>query len=105
MYVLSVLLIGLLGAIGDIGLYRWSQTGASKQFVIGMASWLSCLLLFAGVFKITPRPLSLVFVTVAVIHVAVVLGWDFFIEGTRLSSRETLGLILAVAGLMMMELK
>ena len=98
-----LLLIGLTGAVGDIWLYRWAQSNRPLWFVSGLASWLISLILFALLMRSKPRSLSVTFVLIAVVHTAVVLGWDHFSEGTQLSRNEIAGALLAIAGVLLIE--
>lgn len=103
MFYLVVLGIAVLGAVGDIGLYRGARAGSPAVVVLGMASWFLSLLLFAGLVRWSDCTLSVSFVLCAAIHIAVVVGFDFLLESTALSTCGKLGVALTVVGILCIE--
>lgn len=104
-YDLLLLLSASLGAAGDIALYRWARGGvAFGQMLTGLALWICSLLLWTLVIRWSDRGLSLSFVLTAAFHIIVVLAYDRIVERTAMSRFEVLGLILAVLGIVLIDL-
>ncbi len=99
-----VMVIGVLGAGGDLLLYAWAQSRANWQLAAGLLVWVLSLLAFAFLLRYSNRSLSVVFVMVAALHTLIVLGWDLYIQFRRPSGWEVLGMLLALAGVATIEI-
>lgn len=100
---LLLAIIGVTGAIGDVFIYRWAGNGKFLMLASGAASWILCLYLFGLYCRASPRPLSIAFTLTAVVHIAIVVGWDVVAHGTRLTRLEWLGVALATIGVLVIE--
>jgi hypothetical protein len=96
--------VGLAGAAGDISLYRWAKSSRLGWLAFGMASWIVSLLLFALLLRHGERSLGATFVLAAVIHVGVVLGWEWFRGESNTSTLLWVGLVMAAVGIVLIEL-
>jgi uncharacterized membrane protein YhhN len=103
MFYLIIAAIAVLGAAGDIWLYRGARAGSSLQLALGLASWLVSLLMFAGLVRSSDCTLSVAFVLSAAIHVAVVVGFDFLMESPSLTLFERLGVVITIVGILCIE--
>lgn len=99
-----LVIVGIAGGVGDVCLYRGAKGSQLFWLVMGLASWLVCLLLFAAVLRWGGRSFSVTFVLSAIIHILIVIAWDLFTQKTKLSSLEYVGVVLAVSGILCIEL-
>lgn len=98
-----LVIIGISGGAGDVFIYRWAKSNQLQWMVFGQLSWILCITLFGLAMRIGSRSLSVTFVVTALIHIAVVLGWDLFMQRTKISTIESVGLVLAVIGVVCLE--
>ena len=91
-------IIGITGAVGDVFIYRWANNDKLLMLASGAASWILCLYLFGLYCRASTRPLSIAFTLTAVVHIAIVVGWDVAAHGTRLNRLEWLGVALPSPG-------
>src|SRR5262249_52642644 len=99
-----LLVIAGTGAVGDIALYRWATAQQRTWlFGVGLAMWLTSVTVYALLLRWSALSLSVSFILVAVFHIAAVLGWDRFGEGSHLSRLEIIGIVLAVIGVLLIE--
>lgn len=70
---------------------------------VGPVNWLVCLMVFATLLRYGGRSLRATFVLAGVVHIAIVLGWDFATGEVRSSTIEWTGIALATAGVVLME--
>jgi hypothetical protein len=103
-FLAAVVISALGGAFGDIWLYRWARGYRFLDLVFGMALWLLGLAIFAALLRWGGRGLGVTFVFAAVVHIAVVLAYDYLRVGTRWTSAELVGIVLAVIGLVIVDL-
>lgn len=104
LWYLLLLLVGLSGGAGDILLYQWAKSSRAGWLVAALASWLVSVLLFGLLLKYGGRGLSVSFAMAAVLHIAMVLTWDFWFVGSRLNRLELAGLALAVVAVVVIEI-
>lgn len=97
-----ILIIGMVGGLGDLLIYQWAKQGGAKWIVSGLAFWFVGLTLFGVVLR-CGNSLGFTFVLSAVVHIILVLGWDLLVEKTQISRLEMLGLLVAVLGILLME--
>lgn len=102
-YYALLVLAGLAGGAGDILLARWAKTPRPFWIITGFISWFVCLSLFAALMRYGGRSLGVTFTLSAVTQCVVVLGWDLCTNDLRTSARLWVGIVLAIAGLMLME--
>ncbi len=95
--------MGLTGAVGDVWLYRWGRYRESLSLLIGMSSWIVCLITFGLLVRYGDRSLSATFILGTIVHILFVVGWDYFRESSRLGWIETSGVALAVFGIFLLE--
>lgn len=98
-----LILVGALGGAGDILIDRWAKTSRGSLLALSLSSWLICVLLFGWLLKHSGRGLGVTFALSAVVHIVLVLGWDFWFAGSRLNRIEWIGVTFAVIAVLMME--
>lgn len=98
-----LMLAGLTGAAGDILLAQWAKVNRPIWMAAGLGVWGICLLLFALLMRHGGRSLGVTFTLSAVIHVALVLGWDLVMGETKATLAQWVGIGLAVAGVLLIE--
>lgn len=96
-------LAGITGGGGDISLAKWAKEDRPIWLVIGLVSWLACLILFAMLIRHSGRSLAVTFTLSAVVHIVVVLGWDLAQGETQTSKLEWAGIALAMIGVVLIE--
>ena len=98
-----LLAAGLTGGGGDILLAKWAKADRWFWMTAGLGSWFACLMIFALLMRYGGRTLGVTFTLSAVVHVAVVLGWDLAMGETKATLAQWVGIGLAVAGVMLIE--
>ena len=98
-----LLLAGLTGGAGDILLARWARDSRPLWMAAGLGSWCVCLILFALLMRHGGRTLGVTFTLSAVVHVAVVLGWDLLMGEAKTTIAQWVGVALAIAGIVLIE--
>ncbi len=96
-------LAGITGGGGDISLAKWAKEDRPIWLVMGLVSWLSCLILFAMLIRHSGRSLAVTFTLSAVVHIVMVLGWDLAQGETQTSKIEWAGIALAIVGVVLIE--
>ena len=99
----AVLVIGILGAAGDLVLYRWSKSNELWELLLGLLLWIVSLVAFGYLLRYGGRSLSVVFILTAVAHSLIVLGWDIFSVSRRVSFAEGIGIGTALVGVLIIE--
>ncbi len=89
--------------MGDILLAHWAKVNRPLWMAAGLGVWGVCLLLFALLMRHGGRSLGVTFTLSAVIHVALVLGWDLVMGETKATLTQWVGIGLAVAGVLLIE--
>ena len=99
-----LLLSASLGAFGDIALYRWARSGTSYTHMIaGLLIWICSLVVWALALRWSEKGLGVSFVLTAAFHILVVLIYDRIIERSVLSRLESIGMGLAILGIILIE--
>lgn len=88
---------------GDILLAKCAKEDHALWRAVGLANWLVCLIVFALLMRYGGRSLGATFVLAAVVHIAIVLGWDLATGEVRTSAIQWTGIVLAAAGVLLME--
>ena len=103
LWYVMLILVGVSGGAGDILLDSWAKSSRGIFLAVSLLSWLGCILLFAYLLKYGSRGLGVTFAMSAVIHIVLVMGWDFWFSGTRLNRMELIGVMLAVIAVITIE--
>lgn len=98
-----LLLAGLTGGAGDILLAQWAKVNRPIWMAAGLGVWGVCLVLFALLMRHGGRSLGVTFTLSAVVHMAVVLGWDLAMGETKATLAQWVGIALAVVGVVLIE--
>jgi len=99
-----LILVGFTGAIADIWVYEWSRTDRSLWMLLGCVAWVISLVLFGVLLKADGAKFSSVFMLASIFHVVLVLICDLVWYGTRFNKLESIGLILAIVAVLLLEL-
>lgn len=102
-FYLLLLFAGLTGGCGDIWLAKWAKEDRPVWLATGLMSWLVCLILFAMLIRHSGRSVGVTFTLSAVVHIAIVLGWDLSTGEAQTSKLEWAGIAIAMAGVVLVE--
>lgn len=103
MFYAALLVCGVTGATGDIWLHRWATSHQTRWLVAGLCLWLISLIVFGLLLRHAERSLGVTFVLAAVVHIVAVLGWEWRHGDRSLSGLETIGIVLAALGVVLIE--
>lgn len=103
-YYLFLVFVALLAAIGDILIYRWSKSLSVTTLVIAILIWVLSLILFGLALRWWNRSLTITFALTVVIHALIVTLWEVAFQQKHFSRTEWLGLCLAMASIIVLEL-
>ena len=97
-----ILLVAVLGAAGDILIYRGVRS-STTLIAAGMASWCIGLLLFADLMRRGDSRLGIAFMLSAALHILLVVGFDVLVEKSHFSFVEKLGIAITIVGIVLLE--
>ena len=97
------LAIGLTGALGDLWIYKWAVSQKPLWLVAASVVWLASLILFGIMIRLDSRSFSAAFMLVSLFHAVVVVLCDLALFGGRLNRVEWLGMLLALASVLVLE--
>jgi multidrug transporter EmrE-like cation transporter len=99
-----LLAIGITGGLGDVWIFKWAKSGQTVWLVAACVVWLASLLLFGLLLKLDTRTFSAAFMLSTVFHVVLVIVCDLVFFGGRLTPTEWVGMALAAAAVVVLEL-
>lgn len=101
------LLVVLCGAAacaaGDIGLFRWAKAPRTTTLTMALSAWLIGIGLFAIFLRRSTTSFTTAFVVVTIAQTLLVVGYDVCFERYRPTWPEVLGVVLAIAGVTLLE--
>lgn len=97
-----ILLVSVLGAAGDILIYRGARS-STMLIAAGMVSWSVGLLLFADLMRRGDSRLGIAFMLSAALHIMLVVGFDLLIEKSHFSFVEKMGIATTLVGIVLLE--
>jgi hypothetical protein len=106
MFWLMVIATGLLGAVADIVLSRWSATGNTSDWVASAASYLVFMTMLGLVVRVGAFEgyrLTIAVVLALVVNVAALSLWDSW-QRSSFSAMEVVGIVLALGAAACFEL-
>lgn len=99
-----ILVTAIAGALGDIFIYNWAKTNVMAWMVAACLVFLVSIIAFGFLIKLDTRSLSAAFLIVSMVHAAAVLGCDWLYYGERLNRVECIGMAMAVATIVVLEI-
>lgn len=103
---ISAALIGLLGAVVDVFLYRWSKTFALSWWCYSAVLILVFITSLGYLMRIAPaRGFSMtgLVIVVLLVNIAGCAVWDVFVSATRFSNLQWAAVVLGTASLILFE--
>jgi multidrug transporter EmrE-like cation transporter len=98
-----LIMIGLTSGAGDIMLYKWARSSQSGWLMGSYASWFSSVALLGLLFRMEHFSFGAAVVLATMIHLAIGVFWGFLFTGSKISTLELAGLILAIIAVIMLE--
>ena len=98
-----VLFISVTGACADLSMARWARTGGNVWFWVSSVLWLVSVWLLGWLLKTDSRSLSRVLLLITVAHLLSVFSWELVVHRLRPTLKESLGMVLAIVGVVLLE--
>jgi len=103
LFYLIIVLTGVLGGVADILIYMWAKTGGLFLLIVSSLAWMVSLFLFGYLLKFDQKTLTFLFLVSTILHVVLVLAYDFIFLGSNFSKSEWIGIILSIIGICLLE--
>ncbi|HEY4506495.1 MAG TPA: hypothetical protein VJJ24_03555 [Candidatus Paceibacterota bacterium] len=97
-------LMGVVGATGDILVNRWAATGSFRWWLMAAPFWLGMMSLLGYTLRANLAQFSVVVVIALLVNILIVLLWDTVIMKTQLLSLQLAGIVVAIVAMVLIEL-
>jgi drug/metabolite transporter superfamily protein YnfA len=101
---LFVAIIGIIGGVGDVLLYKWAKLDQLFWLMAACGVWLVYIVLFGLFLRLEYFSFSIAVVVATVIHLLLSLLWGFFFTDVKLNRIEWAGLILGILAVVLLEI-
>lgn len=99
-----LVLVGLVGAIGDATVNQWARTSRTWWWVLSCVIWILAATLFGYVLRWRYFTFSIAVVLALLVHSAMVIFLDRMYYGVRLAAIQWVGIICAIAAFCLLEI-
>jgi drug/metabolite transporter (DMT)-like permease len=102
-----IMTVGLIGALADLAVNKWSQTWSVQWWAAGACGYLLFMTGFGLVLRVGAGhgyPLTVAVVLMLLINIGFVAGWDVLLLGTSLTAYQWFGVLLATGAVACFEL-
>lgn len=97
-------LIGLIGGVGDILIYKWAKLHHPFWLLLASTIWLVYIILFGLFLRLEHFSFAIAIVVATVIHLLMSLIWGIFFTDAKLNRIELAGLILGIVAVVLLEI-
>lgn len=99
-----LVIVGLVGAVGDATVNQWVRSGRVLWWFVSCAIWIAAATLFGFVLWRRHFAFSIAVILALLVHSAAVLVIDRVCYSTKLTGLQWLGIVLAVVANCLMEI-
>lgn len=100
---LLVIAVALLGATGDILVNQWAKTQLIHWWLISIPLWIGAATVFGFALRQEHYTFGVMVIVILLLHAVLVLAWDSFIEGVSLPPTQWVGVMAAIAAMVLIE--
>ena len=100
---LMVVMVAMLGVIGDVLVNQWAKTQLVRWWVLSIPMWIATATMFGFVLREKRYSFSVALIIILLLHSGLVLAWDTLIERAILTPMQWAGVAAAMAAIVLME--
>lgn len=99
-----LILVGLVGAVGDAAVNQWARTHRSEWWIVSCLIWIGAATLFGVVLRWGYFSFSVAVVLALLVHSGMVLLLDRMCYGVRLAAIQWVGILCAIIAFCLLEI-